>query len=89
MKEFSKEYNCGFAFVCDSWVSQAKKHILGVVISASDMWFPHDDAVGKGNEIKDDEHNGINVAKQIEEGFLKSQQDFDIIICCVCTDDAG
>ena len=63
MKEFCKEYNCGFAFVCDSWVSQAKKHILGVVISASDMWFPHDDAVGKGNEIKDDEHNGINVAK--------------------------
>ena len=89
MKKFCGEYNCGFAFVCDSWVSQAKEHILGVVISAADMWFPHDNAIGEGNVIKEDEHNGICIAKQIEKGFLKSQKDFDIFICCVCTDDAG
>ena len=52
------------------------------------MWFSYDDAIGEGNEIKDDEHNGIYVAKQIDEGFLKSEKDFDIFICCVCTDDA-
>ena len=44
------------------------------------MWFPCDDAIGEGNEIKDDENN---------KGFLKSEKDFDIFICCVCTDDAG
>ena len=49
MKTFCGEYNCGFSFVCDSWVSQAKEHILGVVISASDILFPHDDAIGEGS----------------------------------------
>ena len=53
------------------------------------MWFPYDDAIGTGNVINDHGHNGICVAKQIEEGFLKSQKKIDIIICCVCTDDAG
>ena len=83
MKKICNDYNCGFGFVCDSWVSVAKKHILGVVISVSDTWFPYNDAIGAGNEIKDKEH------KQIEEGFLKSQKKIDIIICCVCTEDAG
>eukprot|EP00559_Dactyliosolen_fragilissimus_P009115 CAMPEP_0184871814 /NCGR_PEP_ID=MMETSP0580-20130426/40935_1 /TAXON_ID=1118495 /ORGANISM="Dactyliosolen fragilissimus" /LENGTH=237 /DNA_ID=CAMNT_0027374525 /DNA_START=995 /DNA_END=1708 /DNA_ORIENTATION=+ len=89
MKNICDDYNCGFGFVCDSWVSVAKKHILGVIISASDMWFSYNNAIGEGNEIKDDEHNGISIASQIEEGFLKSEKKFDIIICCMCTDDAG
>ena len=89
MKKICNDYNCGFGFVCDSWVSVAKKHIIGVIISVSDMWFPYNDAIGAGNEIKDNEHKGIRVAKQIEEGFLKSKKKIDIIICCVCTDDAG
>ena len=38
------------------------------------MWFPYNDAIGAGNEIKNNEHNGICVAKQIEEGFLKSEK---------------
>ena len=33
-------------------------------------------AIGEGNEIKDDENNGICIAKQIEEGLLKSEKDF-------------
>ena len=38
--------------------------------SVSDMWFPYDNAVGRGNEILDSEHNGVCVAKQIEEGYF-------------------
>ena len=51
MKKFCNDYKCEFSFVCDSWVSVARKHILGVVLSVSDMWFPYDNAIGTGNEI--------------------------------------
>ena len=61
MKKFCKDYKSEFSFVCYSWVSVAKNHILGVVISVSDMWFPYDNAIGRGNEILDSEHNGVCV----------------------------
>ena len=89
MKKFCKDYKCEFSFVYDSWVSVARKHILGVVLSVSDMWFPYDNAIGRGNEILDSEHNGVFVAKQIEEGYLQSERNFGISIGSVCTDDAG
>jgi len=53
------------------------------------MWFPYDNAIGRGFEILDSEHNGVCVAKQIEEWYLRSERNFEISIGSVCTDDAG
>ena len=88
MNAFQSNYKCDFGFVCDSWVSIAKEHILGVLITVNDMLFPHDDAIGTGNVIKDDEHNGIAVSKQIELGFSNSEKKFGIKFSCAYTDDA-
>jgi len=89
MKTFESNYKCDFGFICDSWVSIAKEHILRVVFSVNGMWFPHDDAIGTGNVIKDDEHDKIAVAKQIELGFQNSEKKFGIKFSCACTDDVG
>ena len=40
MKKFCDDSNFGFGFVSNSWVSLAKKHILGVVISILICGFP-------------------------------------------------
>ena len=74
MKTFQSNYKCDFGFVCDSWVSIAKEHILGVLITVNDMLFPHDDAIGTGNVIKDDEHDGIAIVKQIELRFQNPEK---------------
>ena len=89
MKAFQSNYKCDFDFFVTHGFQIAKEHILGVVIKVNEMWLPHDDAIGIGNVIKDDEHDGIAVAKQIELGFRNSEKKFGIKFSCACTGDAG
>ena len=89
MKKLNEDFNCSYFFVCDGWVDTSKRHILGSIVAMLHLWFAHDEALGEGNVIKDDHHDGVATAAQIERAFKKTESDFGITFSGVTTDEAG
>ena len=89
MKQLNKHFNSSYFFVCDGWVDASKRHILGSIVALLNLWFAYDEALGKGNLIQDDQHDGVATAEQIEKPWKKTEEDFNIAFSGVTTDDAG
>ena len=80
MKQLNKHFNSSYFFVCDGWVDASKRHILGSIVALLNLWFAYDEALGKGNLIQDDQHDGVATAEQIEKPWKKTEEDFNIAL---------
>jgi hypothetical protein len=83
------DLGCTVCFVCYGWLDAGKCHILGCVVSVGGLWFSFDEALGEGNVILSDRHDGVATAKQIEAAVYKTEKEFGFQIGCVTTDEAG
>jgi hypothetical protein len=70
------------ALSCDGWMNITKTHILGIVLSAGK------ESTCYGSRFCGSEHNGVVIAKEMEELIIQIQKD-GWNIGSVCTDDAG
>jgi len=85
MKKLNENFNCSSFFVCDGCVDNSKRHILGSIVAMLNLCFAHHEALGKGNVITDDHHDGVATAAQIERAFKKTEFDFSITFSGVTT----
>ena len=67
MRQMNEHFNSSYFCVCDGWVDVSKRHILGSIVVLLNLWFAYDEALGKGNVIMDDCHDGVATVEQIEK----------------------